>query len=71
MIEPRDVADCKPIKLAQLNYEGRRCYPDLSNAEWYPVIDKECLVEGVILRVSGGARFVWKHHVRLRDLPTP
>ena len=69
MIEPHDVADRKPIQLAQLNYEGRRCYPGLSNAEWYLVIDKKCLPEGVVLRVSGGARFVWKHHVRLRDVP--
>ena len=71
MIEPADLTDRKPIKLAQLNYEGRRCYPGLSNAEWYTVIDRECIPEGVILKVRGGGRFVWKHHVLLRDLPTP
>ena len=41
------------------------------NVEWYHVLDKECLPEGVVLQVRGGGRFVWKHHVQLRDLPTP
>ncbi len=71
MIEPHGIADCKPIRLAQLNYQGRRCYPGLSNAEWYPVIDRECIPEGVILKVRGGGRFVWCRHLRFRDLPTP
>ncbi len=71
MIEPHDVADRKPIRLAKLTFEARRCYPGLYAAFWHPVIDKPCILEGVILRVPGGARFVWRHHVRLRDLPTP
>ena len=71
MIEPHDLTDRKPIKLAQLNFTGRRCYPGLSNAEWYVVIDRECLPEGVILKVRGGGRFVWRRHLLFRDLPTP
>ncbi len=71
MIEPHDLTDRKPIRLAKLTYEGRRCYPGLSNSEWYVVIDRECIPEGVVLQVRGGGRFVWRHHVLLRDLPTP
>ena len=61
----------KVVQLARLTYEGQRLYPGLDASFWHPVIDKECLTEGVILKVRGGARFVWKHHVLLRDLPTP
>lgn len=35
-----------------------------------PVLDRDCIPEGVILKVRGGGRFVWKHHLRFRDIPT-
>lgn len=71
MIEPADLANRKPIRLAKLNFTGQRCYPGLTCAEWYSVLDRECIPEGVILKVRDGGRFVWKHHLRLRDLPAP
>ncbi len=69
MIEPHDVADRKPIRLAKLTYEAQRLYPGLDASFWHPVIDKGCIAEGVILKVRGGGRFVWRHHLRFRDLP--
>ncbi len=54
-----------------LTYEAQRLYPGLDASFWHPVLDKECIPEGVILKVRGGGRFVWRHHVQLRDLPTP
>ena len=68
---PHDVTDTKVIRFAQINFVGQRCYPGLSNAEWYPILDRECLQEGVILKVRDGARFVWKHHLVFRDLLPP
>ncbi len=70
MFEPHDIADCKPIRFAQLNFEAQRLYPGLDASFWHPVIDKACIAEGVVLRVpGGGGRFVWRHHLRFRDLP--
>ena len=71
MIEPHDLTDRKPIRLAKLTYEAQRLYPGLDASFWHPVLDRGCIPEGVILKVRGGGRFVWKHHVLLRDLPPP
>ena len=69
MIEPHDIADAKVIRFAQLNYRSQRLYPGLDASFWHPVLDRECLPGGVILRVRDGGRFVWRHHLRFRDLP--
>ncbi len=69
MIEDADVARCKVIRFAKLTYEAQRLYPGLDASFWHPVLDRECIPEGVILKVRGGGRFVWGHHLRFRDLP--